>query len=142
MNELCLMRMCLTDERRLGMDEKPLLVQLNWHMDDREGRFLLRRIDDKTNVSRNLGSVLSTKYLRKCVSDFGYRFEQQNLAVSIKSYSLLWVSWFCSSVVVGEQHFLARCSCFVTDVLYHVVKCYRCETCHKSRQVLTCENDS
>ncbi|XP_023710210.1 uncharacterized protein LOC111865986 isoform X4 [Cryptotermes secundus] len=38
------------DERRLGMDEKPLLVQLNWHMDDREGRFLLRRIDDKTNV--------------------------------------------------------------------------------------------
>jgi hypothetical protein len=33
------------------MDEKPLLVQLNWHMDDREGRFLLRRIDDKTNVS-------------------------------------------------------------------------------------------
>jgi len=40
------------DERRLGMDEKPLLVQLNWHMDDREGRFLLRRIDDKTNVSK------------------------------------------------------------------------------------------
>jgi hypothetical protein len=34
------------------MDEKPLLVQLNWHMDDREGRFLLRRIDDKTNVSK------------------------------------------------------------------------------------------
>ncbi|CAG2054124.1 unnamed protein product [Timema podura] len=38
------------DERRLGMDEKPLLVQLNWHMDDREGRFLLRRIDDKTHM--------------------------------------------------------------------------------------------
>jgi hypothetical protein len=34
------------------MDEKPLLVQLNWHMDDREGRFLLRRIDDKTNVRK------------------------------------------------------------------------------------------
>merc|ERR1712038_1695713 len=33
-------------ERRLGFDEKPLLVQLNWHKDDREGRFLLRRIDD------------------------------------------------------------------------------------------------
>ena len=32
------------------MDEKPLLVQLNWHKDDREGRFLLRRLDDKTNV--------------------------------------------------------------------------------------------
>ncbi|KAG8238213.1 hypothetical protein J437_LFUL018257, partial [Ladona fulva] len=38
------------DERRLADDEKPLLVQLNWHKDDREGRFLLRRIDDKTNV--------------------------------------------------------------------------------------------
>lgn len=38
------------DERKLGVDEKPLLVQLNWHKDDREGRFLLRRIDEKTNV--------------------------------------------------------------------------------------------
>lgn len=38
------------DERKLGIDEKPLLVQLNWHKDDREGRFLLRRIDEKTNV--------------------------------------------------------------------------------------------
>jgi afadin len=31
------------DERQLAPDEKPLLVQLNWHKDDREGRFLLRR---------------------------------------------------------------------------------------------------
>ncbi|XP_076386957.1 adherens junction formation factor afadin isoform X12 [Megachile rotundata] len=38
------------DERKLGLEEKPLLVQLNWHIDDREGRFLLRRIDDKTNA--------------------------------------------------------------------------------------------
>ncbi|XP_054007820.1 afadin isoform X7 [Hylaeus anthracinus] len=38
------------EERKLGLDEKPLLVQLNWHIDDREGRFLLRRIDDKTNA--------------------------------------------------------------------------------------------
>lgn len=30
-------------ERRLDDNEKPLLVQLNWHRDDREGRFLLRR---------------------------------------------------------------------------------------------------
>ncbi len=29
-------------ERRLNLEEKPLLVQLNWHKDDREGRFLLR----------------------------------------------------------------------------------------------------
>lgn len=40
----------LAEERKLGLDEKPLLVQLNWHIDDREGRFLLRRIDDKTNA--------------------------------------------------------------------------------------------
>lgn len=38
-------------ERRLSPDEKPLLVQLNWHVDDREGRFLLKNIDDKSNVS-------------------------------------------------------------------------------------------
>lgn len=34
-------------ERRMLPDEKPLLVQLNWHVDDREGRFLLKNIDDK-----------------------------------------------------------------------------------------------
>lgn len=30
------------DERQLEPHEKPLLVQLNWHADDREGRFLLK----------------------------------------------------------------------------------------------------
>ena len=35
-------------ERKLGSEEKPLLVQLNWHKDDREGRFLLRRMDEPT----------------------------------------------------------------------------------------------
>lgn len=39
------------DERKLEDDEKPLLVQLNWHKDDREGRFLLRRMDEKTFVT-------------------------------------------------------------------------------------------
>ncbi|XP_070526326.1 afadin isoform X8 [Cardiocondyla obscurior] len=38
------------EERKLDLEEKPLLVQLNWHIDDREGRFLLKRIDDKTNA--------------------------------------------------------------------------------------------
>ncbi|VDP27649.1 unnamed protein product [Soboliphyme baturini] len=33
------------EERKLQPDEKPLLVQLNWHKDDREGRFLLRHDD-------------------------------------------------------------------------------------------------
>ena len=31
-------------------EEKPLLVQLNWHKDDREGRFLLRRIDEASRL--------------------------------------------------------------------------------------------
>uniref|UniRef100_A0A6M2DRG4 Putative actin filament-binding protein afadin n=1 Tax=Xenopsylla cheopis TaxID=163159 RepID=A0A6M2DRG4_XENCH len=38
------------EERRLSPSEKPLLVQLNWHIDDREGRFLLRNVDHKTNA--------------------------------------------------------------------------------------------
>ncbi|XP_059614247.1 afadin isoform X3 [Phlebotomus argentipes] len=38
------------EERKLNGDEKPLLVQLNWHIDDREGRFLLRNTDQKTNT--------------------------------------------------------------------------------------------
>lgn len=35
-------------ERKMSPDEKPLLVQLNWHVDDREGRFLLKNVEDKT----------------------------------------------------------------------------------------------
>ncbi|KAL5273672.1 MLLT4 family protein [Megaselia abdita] len=41
------------EERRLNQDEKPLLVQLNWHIDDREGRFLLKNIDQKTTPLDN-----------------------------------------------------------------------------------------
>ncbi|RCN35509.1 Ras association domain protein [Ancylostoma caninum] len=40
-------------ERRLDDEEKPLLVQLTWHRDDREGRFLLRK-------NRQDGMPLST----------------------------------------------------------------------------------
>jgi Ras association (RalGDS/AF-6) domain len=40
------------EERKLNPDEKPLLVQLNWHVDDREGRFLLKDLDQKPTVSR------------------------------------------------------------------------------------------
>ena len=60
-------------ERRLGLEEKPLLVQLNWHKDDREGRFLLRRIDEATqlahmppqnesSVNSQVGTVYITSY--------------------------------------------------------------------------------
>ena len=39
-------------ERRIGLNEKPLLVQLSWHHDDREGRFLLRRIDEVSLIPK------------------------------------------------------------------------------------------
>lgn len=53
-------------ERKLGSEEKPLLVQLNWHKDDREGRFLLRRIDEPTtsqmtNPGKNIAEDPSFK---------------------------------------------------------------------------------
>nr|XP_025722273.1 afadin isoform X1 [Callorhinus ursinus] len=34
------------EERRLAIDEKPLVVQLNWNKDDREGRFVLKNEND------------------------------------------------------------------------------------------------
>jgi len=40
----------LADERKLSDMECPLLVQLNWGKDDREGRFLLKREIDKTTA--------------------------------------------------------------------------------------------
>lgn len=39
------------EERKLKGEERPLLVQLDWHRDDREGRFLLRRMDEKSYIS-------------------------------------------------------------------------------------------
>uniref|UniRef100_A0A8C3CVI0 Afadin, adherens junction formation factor n=1 Tax=Cairina moschata TaxID=8855 RepID=A0A8C3CVI0_CAIMO len=35
-----------SQERRLDVDEKPLVVQLNWNKDDREGRFVLKNEND------------------------------------------------------------------------------------------------
>lgn len=54
------------EERKLNADEKPLLVQLNWHIDDREGRFLLRNTDQKgaalvENVDTNFKRKLSKR---------------------------------------------------------------------------------
>ncbi|XP_070568071.1 afadin-like isoform X2 [Ptychodera flava] len=39
------------EERKLKQHERPLLVQLNWGKDDREGRFLLKREADITRLS-------------------------------------------------------------------------------------------
>uniref|UniRef100_A0A8C4QSF1 Afadin, adherens junction formation factor a n=1 Tax=Eptatretus burgeri TaxID=7764 RepID=A0A8C4QSF1_EPTBU len=40
------------EERRLGLNEKPLIVQLNWTKDDREGRFVLKNENDVTPVKK------------------------------------------------------------------------------------------
>ncbi|MFH4976988.1 hypothetical protein AB6A40_003697 [Gnathostoma spinigerum] len=42
------------DERCLNPEEKPLLVQLNWHKDDREGRFLLRRRSFNNSTNQDM----------------------------------------------------------------------------------------
>lgn len=38
--------MSVLEERQLDLDEKPLVVQLNWNKDDREGRFVLKNEND------------------------------------------------------------------------------------------------
>lgn len=59
------------DERKLELDERPLYVQLQWNKDDREGRFLLRRMDEKTkdfapsNEEPSLKRKLSKKEKKK-----------------------------------------------------------------------------
>lgn len=40
------MSVCVLEERQLDLDEKPLVVQLNWNKDDREGRFVLKNEND------------------------------------------------------------------------------------------------
>ena len=40
-----------TEERKLADKERPLIVQLNWGKDDREGRFLLKNEDQSKAVS-------------------------------------------------------------------------------------------
>uniref|UniRef100_A0A182FA24 Ras-associating domain-containing protein n=1 Tax=Anopheles albimanus TaxID=7167 RepID=A0A182FA24_ANOAL len=49
------------EERKLNPDEKPLLVQLNWHNDDREGRFLLKNCAQKTNTLDSITDQQSFK---------------------------------------------------------------------------------
>ncbi|XP_055713827.1 afadin isoform X11 [Phlebotomus papatasi] len=53
------------EERKLNGDEKPLLVQLNWNFDDREGRFLLRDTDQKTNSYLQTLESGDTNFKRK-----------------------------------------------------------------------------
>ncbi|CEF64999.1 Afadin [Strongyloides ratti] len=43
------------NERKLDKDEKPLLVQLNWHKDDKDGKFLLKNNCEPQKINRNVG---------------------------------------------------------------------------------------
>lgn len=67
---------CSEEERRLDIDEKPLVVQLNWNKDDREGRFVLKNENDAgllkvgprgscSSRSASLPGVLFTLFSRK-----------------------------------------------------------------------------
>ncbi|XP_015126896.1 afadin isoform X7 [Diachasma alloeum] len=72
------------EERKLGLEEKPLLVQLNWHIDDREGRFLLRRIDDKTNA-QGVGFGEGTSFRRKLSKREKKQMKKQEKLSRLKS---------------------------------------------------------
>lgn len=79
------------EERKLADEEKPLLVQLNWHHDDREGRFLLRRMNEKSylpgfdpaqsNFKRKL-SKREKKEKRKAEKEMRLQNKQQQQSAS------------------------------------------------------------
>ncbi|XP_014481501.1 PREDICTED: uncharacterized protein LOC106747929 isoform X2 [Dinoponera quadriceps] len=74
------------EERKLGLEEKPLLVQLNWHIDDREGRFLLRRIDDKTNTQGvGFSSAEGSSFRRKLSKREKKQIKKQEKLSRLKS---------------------------------------------------------
>ncbi|CAH1388633.1 unnamed protein product [Nezara viridula] len=75
-------------ERRLEPDEKPLLVQLNWHKDDREGRFLLRRIDDKTNMPEGTFQEGGSSFRRKLSKREKKQLKKQEKLNRMKSAGL------------------------------------------------------
>ncbi|XP_041976702.1 uncharacterized protein LOC121731364 [Aricia agestis] len=54
-----------SDERRLEPHEKPLLVQLNWHADDREGRFLLKCLPDNQVPVSTINEKSDQNFKRK-----------------------------------------------------------------------------
>ncbi|XP_014251029.1 afadin isoform X2 [Cimex lectularius] len=75
-------------ERRLEPEEKPLLVQLNWHKDDREGRFLLRRIDDKTNMPEGTFQEGGSSFRRKLSKREKKQLKKQEKLNRVKSSGL------------------------------------------------------
>ncbi|CAH2992029.1 unnamed protein product [Chilo suppressalis] len=53
------------DERRLEPHEKPLLVQLNWHTEDREGRFLLKCLTNNDVALSSVNEKADQNFKRK-----------------------------------------------------------------------------
>uniref|UniRef100_A0A0K0FP93 Afadin (inferred by orthology to a human protein) n=1 Tax=Strongyloides venezuelensis TaxID=75913 RepID=A0A0K0FP93_STRVS len=43
------------NERKLEANERPLLVQLNWHNDDKDGRFILKNDNEPEKITRHRG---------------------------------------------------------------------------------------
>lgn len=58
------------EERRLDIDEKPLVVQLNWNKDDREGRFVLKNENDALPPKVKRSNVLYMCIYLNCISEF------------------------------------------------------------------------
>lgn len=54
----------VSEERQLDLDEKPLVVQLNWNKDDREGRFVLKNENDVLPKVSHLNGRSETKVLQ------------------------------------------------------------------------------
>lgn len=42
---------CMEEERKLDLNERPLVVQLNWDSANREGRFVLKKDKDSVEVT-------------------------------------------------------------------------------------------
>uniref|UniRef100_A0A667YV20 Afadin n=1 Tax=Myripristis murdjan TaxID=586833 RepID=A0A667YV20_9TELE len=95
----------VSGERQLDLDEKPLVVQLNWNKDDREGRFVLKNENDilpkksqsngpekeKDGVIQNFKRTLSKKEKKKEKkrekerkdSDLNFDLENSRLAAEV-----------------------------------------------------------
>ncbi|XP_044743827.1 uncharacterized protein LOC123306030 isoform X1 [Chrysoperla carnea] len=71
--------------RRLANDEKPLLVQLNWHIDDRDGRFLLRNIDDEHHAPSIGLSDSNSSFRRKLSKREKKQLKKQEKLARLKS---------------------------------------------------------
>ncbi|XP_061750135.1 afadin-like [Nerophis ophidion] len=48
------------EERKVNEDERPLVVQLNWNSDDREGRFVLKQTTEDGSQNKEKGGVIQT----------------------------------------------------------------------------------